>query len=148
MIDNLNRFSGPLKTLTEKWLVHSIGRGDIARILEPLLLTLLDPSTSRVSVLHCKIDLCDIIETPTVSSMDDRTSVSRVHKVYAIAAANGEVIHHVSGGGSDFDRGWADNQVIFFPSQHCNLVDLHNHLIINFPLGTTESQWWPNLFNF
>ena len=55
MLDNLNTTSGPLKTLTETWLVHSIGRGDTARILEPLLVSLLDPSTARVSVLHCKV---------------------------------------------------------------------------------------------
>ena len=112
MLDNLNRLSGPLKTLTEKWLVHSIGRGDTARILEPLLLSLLDPSTARVSVLHCKIDLCDVIETPNVCAIDDRTSTSRVHKVYAITAANGEVIHHVSGGGADLDRSWTESQVL------------------------------------
>jgi hypothetical protein len=188
MLDNLSRSSGPLKTLTETWLVHSIGRGDTARILEPLLLTLLDPSTARVSVLHCKIDLCDVIETSNNNyrGFDDRASrskchktfcialrsrkglrpslifqldyeggrlglapslfakislgwkckpgskhsslscqkvngstksfynvvhSSRFHKVFAITAANGEVIHHVTGGGAESDKYWTDNQV-------------------------------------
>jgi len=81
MLDNLNKISGPLKTLTETWLVHSMTRGDLARILEPLLLTLLDPSTARVSVLHCKIDLCDTIETKSSNNEDDERASSRVHKV-------------------------------------------------------------------
>ena len=45
MLDNLNKSSGPLKTLTETWLVHSVSREDLARILEPLLLTLLGKGT-------------------------------------------------------------------------------------------------------
>ena len=64
MLDNLNKSSGPLKTLTETWLVHSVSREDLARILEPLLLTLLgtverqnldtqNPENAEIRSCHC-----------------------------------------------------------------------------------------------
>jgi len=46
---------GPLKVLSQSWLVHAMTRGDVGRIMEPLFLTLLDPCTARVSVLHCSL---------------------------------------------------------------------------------------------
>ena len=55
MLDNLNMTSGSLKVLSQSWLVHSMTRGDVGRIMEPLFLTLLDPGTARVSVLHCNL---------------------------------------------------------------------------------------------
>ncbi len=62
MLDNLNLQSGPLKALSQSWLVHAVAKGDIARLMEPLFLTLLDPSTSRVSVLHAKIEQIDTVD--------------------------------------------------------------------------------------
>lgn len=56
MLDNLNMSGGPLKVLSQSWLVHAMTRGDVGRIMEPLFLTLLDPCTARVSVLHCSLD--------------------------------------------------------------------------------------------
>ncbi len=83
MLDNRDTSTGPLKPLTETWLVKAMCRGDMARILEPLLLTLLDPSTARVSVLHCKIDQCDAIEANNNGSSDERSN-PRMHKVPAL----------------------------------------------------------------
>ena len=59
MLDNLNMTSGPLKVLSQSWLVHAMTRGDVGRIMEPLFLTLLDPCTARVSVLHCNLEVLD-----------------------------------------------------------------------------------------
>ena len=36
------------------WVSHSLEQGDIGRILEPLLLLLLHPSTARVSHFYCE----------------------------------------------------------------------------------------------
>ena len=47
MLDNLNLSTGPLRALSQSWLVHAMARGDIARLMEPLFITLLDPSTAR-----------------------------------------------------------------------------------------------------
>ena len=59
MLDNLNMAGGPLKVLSQSWLVHAMTRGDVGRIMEPLFLTLLDPCTARVSVLHCSLDMLE-----------------------------------------------------------------------------------------
>ena len=42
------------RSLTKMWVSHSLEQGDIGRILEPLLLLLLHPSTARVSDFHCE----------------------------------------------------------------------------------------------
>ena len=42
-------FLFPTRSLTKMWVSHSLEQGDIGRILEPLLLLLLHPSTARVS---------------------------------------------------------------------------------------------------
>ena len=36
------------------WVSHSLEQGDIGRILEPLLLLLLHPSTARISRFYCE----------------------------------------------------------------------------------------------
>ena len=98
MLDNLNMSSGPLKTLSQSWLVHAMARGDVARIMEPLFLTLLDPTTARISVLHCKIDhstlntsdCCDKSTTESDSSLTFDT-----HKIYTITTSH-NVFYHVS----------------------------------------------------
>jgi len=62
MLNNLNLSSGPLKALSQSWLVHAMAKGDIGRLMEPLLLTLLDPTTARVSVLHAQIEHQDTVD--------------------------------------------------------------------------------------
>jgi hypothetical protein len=85
MLDNLNLSSGPLRALSQSWLIHAMARGDIARLMEPLFITLLDPSTARVSVLHAKVEL---LEAGGVDDLAD---------IFSIATSEREVIYHVSG---------------------------------------------------
>ena len=82
MLDTLNMTGGPLKVLSQSWLVHAMTRGDVGRIMEPLFLTLLDPCTARVSVLHCSLDMLE-------------------EEVFAIAfdQSNQDVIFHVINNG-------------------------------------------------
>lgn len=47
--------SNCLKLESESWLFHSLMRGDCARIVEPLLLILIERNTARVSISHAKI---------------------------------------------------------------------------------------------
>ena len=42
------------RSLTKMWVSHSLEQGDIGRILEPLLLLLLHPSTARISRFYCE----------------------------------------------------------------------------------------------
>ena len=100
MLDNLNMSSGPLKTLSQSWLIHAMARGDIARIMEPLFLTLLDPTTARVSVLHCRIEHSSTVSTNEGSEKLDSENESSsnseaTHKIYTISTSV-DVIYHVS----------------------------------------------------
>ena len=96
MLDNLNTLSsGPLKTLSQSWLVHAMARGDVARILEPLLITLLDPTTARVSILFCHVR--QVASPPsTDTSCETAAADGGSYKIYAISCSNNETIHHVS----------------------------------------------------
>ena len=125
MLDNLNMSSGPLKTLSQSWLIHAMARGDIARIMEPLFLTLLDPTTARVSVLHCRIEHSSTVNTSDSSekiSSDGElcTDSEATHKIYTISTSF-DVIYHVS-----------EN----FKTNRESEKGLKNHL----PLGSKKTQ--------
>ena len=79
-----------------------------------------------------------------------QTTSLRLHKVFAITAANGEVIHHVTGGGGvEADRKWNDQQVgslIFIKKINKNAKVLKQSLLLvykNYP-----SAWTLNCFIF
>ena len=86
MLDNLNLSTGPLRALSQSWLVHAMARGDIARLMEPLLITLLDPSTARVSVLHCKVEQLEGVENADI---------------FAVTTLGKEVVYHVAAAAAD-----------------------------------------------
>lgn len=76
-----------------------MAKGDIGRLMEPLFLTLLDPSTARVSVLHAKIEHMDTVDG------GQETGLKKSHRIYSIGYGNREVIYHVSVEGQrDDDR--------------------------------------------
>ncbi|XP_037079103.1 LOW QUALITY PROTEIN: protein dopey-1-like [Pollicipes pollicipes] len=86
MLDSLRDPSGPLHSVARTWLTHTLQRGDVTRIMEPLLLLLLTPSTARVSVQHINVSA----EPPDAGDADD------LGRVYAISSVEGNVIYHVS----------------------------------------------------
>ncbi|UYV67369.1 DOPEY1 [Cordylochernes scorpioides] len=85
MLDKLSQDTGSQKIVSQDWLNHSIQRGDLARILEPILLLLLHPDTSRISVQHINV------HCPQKSEPSDTEA-----KIYAISSVSGNVIYHVS----------------------------------------------------
>ncbi|XP_067010621.2 protein dopey-1 homolog [Anabrus simplex] len=97
MLDNLLLDSCPLKLQAQSWLLHSLLRGDIARVLDPLLFMLLDPNTARMSVLHVSIEHSNTVltrspdDTGSVDALDENSA-----KIYAISSVDGNVIYHVS----------------------------------------------------
>ncbi|KAJ1521187.1 hypothetical protein ONE63_002877 [Megalurothrips usitatus] len=89
MLDNLALpDSSPLKLAAQSWLLHTLLRGDIPRLLDPLLLPLLAPTTARVSVLRVSIQ-----HRSTVLPTEADKAESRI---YAISSEDGNVIYHVS----------------------------------------------------
>lgn len=102
MLDNLQLSdNSPLKLLAQSWLLHSLMRGDISRILDPLLTMLLDPSTCRMSVLHVSIQHSNTVLTkndPVEEKSEIQDDTEGAAKIYAISSVDGNVIYHVSDG--------------------------------------------------
>lgn len=89
MLDNLALpDSSPLKLVAQGWLLHTLLRGDVPRLLDPLLLPLLSPSTARVSVLKVSIQHRSTI----LPSEADKAEA----RIYAISSEDGNIIYHVS----------------------------------------------------
>ncbi|XP_062313178.1 protein dopey-2 isoform X1 [Osmerus eperlanus] len=57
MVGSLNRSDGSMSAAAQCWLVRALSLGDVARILEPILLLLLHPSTQRCSIQSYKLSL-------------------------------------------------------------------------------------------
>ena len=76
----------PQRTLAENWLITCLLRNDLSRIIDPILLKLLQPDSARVSIRHVKVQ-------PTVQP-EKETNCEE--DVYAISSVDGHVIYHVS----------------------------------------------------
>lgn len=82
-----------IKVEAEGWLLHSLLRGDIGRLIDPLILLLLDPCTSRLSVLHAKVSPTQNNETHDYSETSPSDPSA---KIYAISSVDGNVMYHVA----------------------------------------------------
>lgn len=82
--------NSPLGLHTKSWLAEALMRGDIARLLDPLLLILLDPETARLGILHVSIEPSVAKPVPEEKTYDENS------KIYAISSVDGNVIYHVS----------------------------------------------------
>lgn len=82
-----------IKVEAEGWLLHSLLRGDIGRLIDPLILLLLDPCTSRLSVLHAKVSPTQNNDTHDYS---ETSSSDPSAKIYAISSVDGNVMYHVA----------------------------------------------------
>lgn len=50
VLDSLTCTDGAISAAAQGWLVRALSLGDVARILEPVLLLLLQPKTQRTSI--------------------------------------------------------------------------------------------------
>ncbi|XP_071455571.1 protein DOP1 homolog isoform X2 [Hetaerina americana] len=96
--------ASPARLRTEAWLLHSLLRGDASRILEPLLLMLLEPSTARIGVLHVRLqgpgqDLSPSSSPSSIckNSKNSHSEETVESKIYAVSSVDGNVKYHVSG---------------------------------------------------
>lgn len=109
MLDNLQLAdNSPLKLQAQSWLLHSLMRGDISRVIDPLLTILLDPSTCRMSVLHVSIQHSNTVLTkndPIEEKSEVQDDTEGAAKIYAISSVDGNVIYHVSDN-VDEDKKW------------------------------------------
>jgi hypothetical protein len=61
MLDSLQRSAGDhlCADLTQSWLLQVVERGDLIRVLEPVLILLLHPDTARYAVMRSSSKLTE-----------------------------------------------------------------------------------------
>ncbi|XP_069103129.1 protein DOP1A-like isoform X2 [Argopecten irradians] len=89
LLDSLKEEMSATKTIATTWLTHVIQRGDICRVLNPLLTMLLHPDTARISVQHINVHKPKKVH---LSEEDD----SPESQIYAISSEGGNIIYHVN----------------------------------------------------
>ncbi|XP_062861985.1 protein dopey-2 isoform X1 [Trichomycterus rosablanca] len=57
VLDCLNSQDGSISTVGQSWLLRALSLGDVVRILEPVLLLLLDTRTQKTAIQHVKHNL-------------------------------------------------------------------------------------------
>ncbi|XP_071800517.1 protein DOP1A-like isoform X4 [Asterias amurensis] len=117
MMDSLECPDCMIRSVTQTWLVHAIDRGDIARLLEPILLVLLHPATARVSVqfLHTKP-----AQKATGDSAEEEAAAEAESRIYSISSIEGEVKYYVI---KDGKRAIAINPSRQDPVFACTTID-------------------------
>ena len=122
MISGLQSRRGAVRAVCSRWVEQCVARGDCGRMVEPLLLSLLDTSTARVSVLHA--------------------GVTRHGHVYKIRCGDNKVVYH--------GKTWPTNSLMLSNASISNysryLVPQEDTPKVqkNFPYG--NSELWVNPF--
>ncbi|KAK7479632.1 hypothetical protein BaRGS_00029098 [Batillaria attramentaria] len=93
VLDSLKEESSAAKSLAITWLTQVVQRGDISRVLRPILLMLLHPDTARISIQH--VNVHDPKRVP-LSEPDDDGFGNPEANIYAISSEGGNMIFHVS----------------------------------------------------
>ena len=78
--------------VAEGWLVQALLRNDVGRILDPLLLKLLQPHSARVSIRHVTVEPEQ--QEQQAHLLDQQKDCE--DDIYAISSVNGHVIYHVT----------------------------------------------------
>lgn len=86
ILDSLPRNeSDCLRLEAENWLFHSLLQGDCSRIMEPLLLILLDRRTARIGVSYAKIQQHLECDNTQVADLDRNSVIFVVCSIYGSA---------------------------------------------------------------
>lgn len=97
ILDNLqNPQRTNIRLLAESFLNHSLLRNDMPRIISPILVKLLAPSTARISI--CFVNIQDTDSPGDVSNQYDtlKSEDRSIKNVYAVSNVNGNVMYHIA----------------------------------------------------
>lgn len=92
-----------IRTFVTKWFQESLLRGDINRLIRPLLKILLANNTKRISVLHAHLIRRTVADANDSDSMldnrmddaDGTDSLTNERDVYAISSEDGNIKYHM-----------------------------------------------------
>uniref|UniRef100_A0ABM0MUJ4 Protein dopey-1-like n=1 Tax=Saccoglossus kowalevskii TaxID=10224 RepID=A0ABM0MUJ4_SACKO len=105
VLDRLYDADSITKSVVSAWLNHAIERGDVARILEPMLLVLLHPKTARVSVQFLKLNSTDALHAQLrIQSQEERAKDNAYdaaeNRIRSIANVDGEISYYIERDGT------------------------------------------------
>lgn len=98
MFDNLSLpYYISLRTFVAKWLQESLLRGDLCRLIAPLMNILLAANTKRISVLHAHLLRREEYGNDSVQERSDGVASEAVAEkdVYAISSEEGTIKYHL-----------------------------------------------------
>lgn len=72
VLDSLNNQDGSVSASAQNWLVRALSLSDVVRILEPVLLLLLDPRTQRSPIQSVKQNLSVGMESKHTHQINTR----------------------------------------------------------------------------
>ena len=97
MLDSLTHKLDSHNVLSVDWLNHCVNNGDIARVLEPLLVILLHPDTHRVCIQNVNIQQPETDVAEKLADAADNDSIALAEsKIYAISSQAGNVVYHIN----------------------------------------------------
>lgn len=131
MLDSLTHKLDSHNVLSVDWLNHCVNNGDIARVLEPLLVILLHPDTHRVCIQNVNIQQPEAAETDKLDANDTDSIALAESKIYAISSQAGNVVYHINPEGK--------RRFISSPSQR--QIGLHSALDGKSTTGSAKSKW-------
>ncbi|XP_062580439.1 protein dopey-1-like isoform X4 [Saccostrea cucullata] len=103
VLDSLREENSTVKAVATTWLTHLLQRGDIGRVLDPILHMLLHPDTARISIQHVNI------HTPRKVHLSESSEEGSEAQIYAISSEGGNIIYHVSNEGRKITGRNAEN---------------------------------------
>ena len=92
LLDWLTLAPSPQRTVAEGLFIQALLRNDLSRLLDPLLLKLLQPHSARVSIRHVTFQPSKMED----SDEQSKKAADREDDIYAISSVNGHVIYHVT----------------------------------------------------
>lgn len=129
--------SSMIRSTTQSWLLDAINRGDIARLLEPILLVLLHPATARASVQFLGADAMRRKQMEEELREREQHLDGIENRIYSISNVDGDVRFYVL---KDGEQKFVMNAGKQDPIFACTSVDEKMNFVTRSNLGLRFSQ--------
>nr|XP_054753790.1 protein dopey-1-like [Lytechinus pictus] len=137
VLDSMEHPSSMIRSTTQSWLLDAINRGDIARLLEPILLVLLHPATARASVQFLGADAMRRKQMEEELCEREQHLDSIENRIYSIGSVDGEIKFYVL---KDGEQKFVMNAGKQDPVFACTSVDDKMNFVTRSNLGLRFSQ--------